>query len=862
MLDSDPFANTLLVENTGDRDNRWIAENFADEAFYVTNNKLEVVGSSELFLTFKPDPDPTTNQVIVTNLVEKDPGYTIIPQKDYSLKFEKYYGAGTIDSILSRGASLRVNVKAKNFVGEDDEWSNILIPEGATPGISDVITLSEGSKGDLVTVQDLLGLNPSTAGVGDPVIMSDLDGNPAEYQLVTNEITNVSGPTLQGQYLQRSLPRPPGKSLGTRYAPLYDWNDPDMRDHNSGNLVNVGDNPGDPSSGCVFLVHFPGGKSACEVIYSYVSNPPFWSDFWGSDDGSTWTHIETTPPSTAGTNPTIIASSHGLAFKYFAFARSYSTTFFPDDKDLDEMYGFNSSSSYRVDTYKGPEKTLTFESPNPDLKYFQPGDVLQQGQYERDFLSETGGQWFIGTWEDVLDGNDATAASWKISGGTERPTLKLKSIVPGSVVTVKCQVKQNNPGISINGRNVPLTNDDVIREVDIDVTAEGGFVDFEITGGGNGTGDTIKFWHIKVDPGTSFNKIQLQLKSFPLISPTTRWLWSGGNWLTQSSGDWDNPDYIDVPATGSNWFSSSRVWANLWNGYGDGDSNKYQCSPSAGNRFNADFTKGGTQPGIPVTGEFFIGMSVIKSGECSINGEDVANNSNWSKVTATYPDGGSSPAYKRVAGMTHLNTIMGYRSSGSSGFQSYGFFDDNGWLVSDSLVEGDKQVTYGPVTGEGVITNIDEPTNTYTISPNNGRFIDWTNSDSGNDFTHSDSDPSPQQFAVRLETMPFLSANNDVHVTLFDNLVANIDNYKLNYIAPPEQLFFDTKTNTVINNNTAYRQYGLAQPDNVTLFEFVNNHPSYAVSDYVRHKNTYYAVHDLTDTLQAIRDKINELQNP
>ena len=97
----------------------------------------------------------------------------------------------SIETILSDGASIRVNVKAANYVGEDNKWSNIVIPE--TPfGISDVITLSEGSKGDDVTVNNLLGLNDATAVVGDEVVMSNLDITDTEYNLVTNDIVNVS----------------------------------------------------------------------------------------------------------------------------------------------------------------------------------------------------------------------------------------------------------------------------------------------------------------------------------------------------------------------------------------------------------------------------------------------------------------------------------------------------------------------------------------------------------------------------------------------------------------------------------------------------------------------------------------------
>ena len=188
--------------------------------------------------------------------------------------------------------------------------------------------------------------------------------------------------------------------------------------------------------------------------------------------------------------------------------------------------------------------------------------------------------------------------------------------------------------------------------------------------------------------------------------------------------------------------------------------------------------------------------------------------------------------------------------------------DNNQMTVDGGTWNVDDRVTYGPVTGEGTITNIDEATNTYTISPNNGRFIDWTNSNSGVNFTHTDLDPSPQQFAVRLKVMPYLDANNPRHLALYNNLEANMNQYKLNYIAPDETFFFDYKTQRPISATNAYSYYGLSEPDNKCIFKLVNRHPSYAVRDYVRYKDTYYAVHDITEALKAIRDKIEELQNP
>ena len=105
--------------------------------FFVTNNKLKVLGSSELFLKF--ENDGSNNRVIVKDLVEEDPGWHCHSTERYALKFDRFYGMNSIETILSDGASIRVNVKAANYVGESNKWSNIFIPKHLLEGLSDVL---------------------------------------------------------------------------------------------------------------------------------------------------------------------------------------------------------------------------------------------------------------------------------------------------------------------------------------------------------------------------------------------------------------------------------------------------------------------------------------------------------------------------------------------------------------------------------------------------------------------------------------------------------------------------------------------------------------------------------------------------
>ena len=74
-------------------------------------------------------------------------------------------------------------------------------------------------------------------------------------------------------------------------------------------------------------------------------------------------------------------SSHGKEYQYFAYARNLNEAGSKaDNENINTYYGFNDSGSYRLSTYEGPERLLTFPgdvSTNPDLQYFRAGDLVQ-----------------------------------------------------------------------------------------------------------------------------------------------------------------------------------------------------------------------------------------------------------------------------------------------------------------------------------------------------------------------------------------------------------------------------------------------------------------------------------------------------
>ena len=270
-------------------------------------------------------------------------------------------------------------------------------------------------------------------------------------------------------------------------------------------------------------------------------------------------------------------------------------------------------------------------------------------------------------------------------------------------------------------------------------------------------------------------------------------------------GDWGDGKYIDIPATGSNWYGGNRIWENMWSCLTGTPENA--TSPNVGVTFNADFSSAG---GIPTEGPFTISTGVIGEGDCIVNGEDVKTSPNWAYVPNNpfpiRPDGSSvaynaGHTYTRSAGLegNRLMTLTGRRTSSSSGLQSQGCWDDNGWLFDEKFfptapgpiqvtvistgypdsntmvvdggewlgsdnsgeATGDTQVTFGPVTGTGTFQSADLDANTITMSVSNDRWIDNTNRLGTN-------------FYCR-DNITVLNADNPKHVAMQQAIAAAFD---------------------------------------------------------------------------------------
>ena len=197
--------------------------------------------------------------------------------------------------------------------------------------------------------------------------------------------------------------------------------------------------------------------------------------------------------------------------------------------------------------YAGEGSILTFADPNPDLKFFRPGDVVQETTgYTRDYVKYGSGSWSSGTWADVFNGDDESGAGWKASAASDPAVLNLTGRkVEGTTVTLRYGCKNNHSGVKINGRDVALVGNNTRQNIDVDVSAEGGFETFEIVPGGNDSGDTLSIFSLRVD-----SNVLLQGGTDVSVISTG---YPDSNTMVVDGGDWNNSNQSQVWSNPSDW---------------------------------------------------------------------------------------------------------------------------------------------------------------------------------------------------------------------------------------------------------------------------------------------------------------------
>ena len=135
IIEVNTTDNTLLVTNSGDGDNRWIADNYGEGSgtstdFYVA--PAAAVPISQDYAWGKLQI--VNNKAQVTGIQKDDPGFLPVPAKDYSIKFPAVFPTGNEpDDDLPRGTCVAAIVAAENSEGRSVKESNCFMPADVNP---------------------------------------------------------------------------------------------------------------------------------------------------------------------------------------------------------------------------------------------------------------------------------------------------------------------------------------------------------------------------------------------------------------------------------------------------------------------------------------------------------------------------------------------------------------------------------------------------------------------------------------------------------------------------------------------------------------------------------------------------------
>ena len=160
IIEVNTTDNTLLVTNSGDGDNRWIAENYGEGSgtstdFYVA--PASAVPISQDYAWGKLQI--INNKAQVTGIQKDDPGFLPVPAKDYSIKFPAVFPTGNEPDVdLPRGACVAAIVAAENSEGRSVKESNCFMPADVNP---------EGAAGPITDSTPTQLTVASNANLGD-----------------------------------------------------------------------------------------------------------------------------------------------------------------------------------------------------------------------------------------------------------------------------------------------------------------------------------------------------------------------------------------------------------------------------------------------------------------------------------------------------------------------------------------------------------------------------------------------------------------------------------------------------------------------------------------------------------------------
>ena len=131
--------NTILLSNTGDRDNRWIIGAVDTAGDAGNSGETGDAANAKNHYVAPASAPPITQdhawcnlQIVndkaqVTGIQKEEPQFTAVTAVDYSIKFPSVFGTGNApDTDLPDGTAISVEVKAENEHGSSEKESNTL----------------------------------------------------------------------------------------------------------------------------------------------------------------------------------------------------------------------------------------------------------------------------------------------------------------------------------------------------------------------------------------------------------------------------------------------------------------------------------------------------------------------------------------------------------------------------------------------------------------------------------------------------------------------------------------------------------------------------------------------------------------
>ena len=722
--------NTLLVTNSGDSDNRWIAENNAGTDFYVA--PTDAVPISQDYAWGKLQI--INNKAQVTGIQKDDPGYLPVPAKDYSIQFPALFPTGNEpDTDIPRGACIAAIVKAENSEGSDEKESNCFMPFDVNPdGAAGPITATTPTTLTVASSANLSDFSP-----GDNLVMVDENNDISDYTIVSDSIVSVAGqysgsadvqPSVSGSWEQVldgvvcNVPADCGFDTRNQTTWTFD------------NAITIGADD-------TFEIYNSGGSNYSNIVgWSYDNDPDNFTYVSGS------------------------AGIHGGGWGWDTLAVV---------GDLKKLR-VGSSPGFSITAYRLNGKildlgnqTLTFPgdvSTNPDLRYFKSGDVVQGAELGQKYN-------LYGT-----DLNETTLVDpSSISGWSENS-------LGSSNLTGNANILYADFGGSISPVFTRIdggTGSDYTHQNLCYWNGTDWIVNATVSGGLSASNQLIatksaRYW--AAFRNDSSLAIGSTVSSFSKANAGSHWSADVFGFSAPDDGavkviSTGYPNSNTMVVDGGNWDVSNQ--SEVWSANTTGtpfDPNLGAVNAYDGNLSTLATAANGTQFETTFSPALTVNTSLRIYVQCqgdAAQTRDVKVNG-VSKKALLGGNTANAPFWCDLQFTGELNTLTWTRASNGDNIALHAVEVDGKLLVDTGTDSGlgDNEVTYGPVTGTGTFQSADLAANTITMSVSNDRWIDNNNRLSKN-------------FYVR-DNITVLNADNPKHAAMQQAITAAFDAFPVN----------------------------------------------------------------------------------